>query len=100
LEGRTIAAADLLDLAGKLDTLVNINHSLLTNGRLVGFPAWLKYLDEMEAQTERFDSLAETLRESADASFTTSVKELIRQADAETVNTGGDWRDFVAGLHD
>lgn len=90
---------ELISIADKLDSLVVNTERLIKRARTVDFPMWNGYLRAMAKYSEKLDSLSETFRLSASERHVQYVDDLLASA-TETSGSEGNWRDFVASLHD
>ncbi len=97
---RRLAPEKLLDLAAKIDELVQVCETGLATAKQEDFPTWHFYLQRISDQVEQLDSLAETFRESASDEYTAYVDGLVKSASGNETQKAESWRDFVASLHD
>lgn len=96
-----LGEASLLKIAEKTESLVSKNSVVFERTRDFPLPLWDSYLNQLEQQAEKLDSIAESFRMAADNKSREYIHTLITSAETESKATNKhDWREFVASLHD
>lgn len=97
---KVLTPSELLEIAGRLDELVEFSNLKLAEAKAVDFRLWQSSLRRIAEQVERFDSLAETYRESASEEYTAYIDNLVESASDNASHKVESWSDFVASLQD
>ena len=92
---------DLAHIAERLDLLVKSTNELIRKAELIDFRMWKGSLRALTENTEKLESLSESFHMSASEQCIQYVGALVESAVTNNGSTStGDWRQFVATLHD
>ena len=92
------SSQELLEVAGRLDRLVEKTNIVTYKGNQIDFALWSSPIRQLEETAEKLDSLAESYRLSASDEFTSYVSDLVTK-EGDSIEADS-WRDFVATLQD